>query len=92
MARSAQKSAFDINAYLNSNAAADKRSLLSVVADSTENLVQRISYRTGKAAESLSGTTDVFALGKKVGAVAAAKRTEDFRARAHAEIEKLING
>lgn len=87
----AKANSFNVEAYLASTATEENRpSLAAVVANKFENVVQRASYRAGKVSESLGGTGEIFDLGKKVGRIDAAARTEEFRARAAAEIRARI--
>lgn len=90
MARQAQQQSFDINAYLNSNTVDESKSLLTRFAEKTENIVQRATFRAGKSFDNLAGSGEIFELGRKVGKIAAAKRVQDFKARAAAEIEELL--
>lgn len=90
MARTTQTAAaFDVNAYLAAKAE-PRRSLLTVIGDATEQVAARVSYRAGKATDSMSGNLEVFELGQKVGAIEAGKRVDSFRQRAKAEIEALL--
>ena len=71
---------FDVQAYLASNSATP----------SGGGFIQNLSYRAGRLTDAVTGSADVFELGRKVGAIAAAKRTEQFRQRAASEIERLL--
>lgn len=82
--------AFDIDAYLASPANKSSGGITSWVASRVEDS-GKAGARFGAAiASSLEGVGEIYELNRKAGAIRAARRIEDERARVRAEIQRLL--
>ena len=81
--------AFDIDAYLASTSKSSG-GITNWIFDKVEGAVAAASDRVGQMTATADGVAEIYDLGKKVGAIRGARRVEEYRERARAEIQRLL--